>query len=732
MHRETDAGRRGLAFYLAELSERRVYLLLGFSSAEHYAEARMDMARRTARELIRAGRDLLELPVVDGAFCDGKLSWTKVRLLLRVVEPETEAGWVELAESVSARELERQVRRSRKGDIAGKRSGMGIGTITIRFTANLVVLAHARVEKAREKVAAILGEEVSDELLMDTLAGAFLETSSQGQDREGHGPFQIVASRNVAGEVEIETPDGLLPVDAATAEMMVCDAGVQAACDCKPPEPFPFGQDAPTPPALRRRVLARDGYQCRCCRNPVSLHAHHIHYRRNGGPTTASNLVALCQRCHTLVHEGLLVVRGVAPDKLEFLDRRGRDLQRWEPGVRRVVREQDTSVPLSASEPDLTIDRLPAHCDRAWWRRHEHLMEWNDRRGTLELHPGRPLPELPPERDEPAAVAGPDSRTLGADAAAREEIPHADPADRPDPSGPTLDQVIGQKRVVRALSAAVRAAQIEHRPVVHTLLHGPAGCGKTTLAQAIGRSLGVPTHVTSGPALTTPSALIGLLFGLEANDILFIDEIHGLPRLVGEILYEVMEGQSLSLPISQGVRGRTLTLRLPPVTIVGATTEQHLLASSLLTRFPLEETIERYTDDELAQIITLAGHRRGRLITEDAALILARASLGTPRRAKALLSRTCDLTTDLARARQPIDTHDAEESLAAAGIDSRGLGPDHQRALRQLRARNRPLGIGRLAALLGLSPKAFRATLEPELLRLGLVNTTPRGLVAAG
>jgi Holliday junction DNA helicase RuvB len=216
---------------------------------------------------------------------------------------------------------------------------------------------------------------------------------------------------------------------------------------------------------------------------------------------------------------------------------------------------------------------------------------------------------------------------------------------------------------------------------------------------------------------------VGLLFGLESHDVLFIDEIHALPRPVIETLYEVMDGQTLSLQVTEGIRGRALTMRLPPITVVGATTEPHRLPPPLLSRFPLEETVEPYSDEDLARIITRAANRRGRTMTEDAALILARAARGTPRRAKALLSRTCDVAGAC-----HLDAPQARAALDAAGIDPRGLGPEHRRALRHLR--DRPIGTARLAALLGLTTKAFRTLLEPDLLRMGLVTPTPRGLVA--
>ena len=204
---------------------------------------------------------------------------------------------------------------------------------------------------------------------------------------------------------------------------------------------------------------------------------------------------------------------------------------------------------------------------------------------------------------------------------------------------------------------------------------------------------------------------------------LFIDEIHALPRPVMETLYEVMEGQTLSLQIAEGVRARMITLQLPPITIVGATTEPQLLPPALVSRFPLEETVELYSEEELAQIVTLAATRFDKTISEEGARIIARASRGTPRIAKALLARA----RDVARACHLTEA-DARATLEAASLDARGLGPNHRRALDYLRGR--ALGSARLAGLLGLTPKAFRTLLEPDLLRMRLVVPTAQGLVA--
>ncbi|HMS17174.1 MAG TPA: Holliday junction branch migration DNA helicase RuvB, partial [Planctomycetota bacterium] len=168
----------------------------------------------------------------------------------------------------------------------------------------------------------------------------------------------------------------------------------------------------------------------------------------------------------------------------------------------------------------------------------------------------------------------------------------------------------------------------------------------------------------------------------------------------------------------------TITLQLPAITIVGATTEPHLLPPALVSRFPLEETVELYSEEELVQIVTLAATKFDKTISLDGARILARASKGTPRIAKALLARA----RDVARACH-LTAADARATLEAASLDARGLGPNHRRALDYLR--DRALGTVRLAGLLGLTAKAFRTLIEPDLLRMRLVVPTAQGLVPA-
>jgi hypothetical protein len=282
VHRESDVGQRALAFYLADMDCRRIYQLWGYSSASQFAEGRLDMARRTARELIRVGKGLRNLPILDQSFCDGELSWTKVRLLLRIVDEETELGWVAVASKLSVRELERRIVRSRKGDPADQQNAKAIAEVTFRVNAKVGALTLATLEKAREKAAALLGEEITDDALLATLAGAFLSTRQPGEDRIGNAVFHVSFTADSTGAVEVETQDGPVPLGPATAAMVICDAGVARACHSAPPKTVTFGQHVPTPDGHRRTVRARDRHRCSACRINVEIHLHHLRIRSQG------------------------------------------------------------------------------------------------------------------------------------------------------------------------------------------------------------------------------------------------------------------------------------------------------------------------------------------------------------------------------------------------------------------------------------------------------------------
>jgi Holliday junction DNA helicase RuvB len=242
--------------------------------------------------------------------------------------------------------------------------------------------------------------------------------------------------------------------------------------------------------------------------------------------------------------------------------------------------------------------------------------------------------------------------------------------------------------------------------------------------------MGAPIRETSGPMLSALPTLIGIVTCLARGAVLFLDEIHAIPRAIAEVLYEVMQEGTLSIPINCGIRGRTLKIRLAPFTVVGATTDPEALPGPLRSRFVLHEEVARYSESDLAAIAMRGAERDAIVLDEDAAQVIARASLGSARRALALEKQVRNEV--VARLRQRATAEDARETLRARGIDEDGLGPTHRRILEtaQSHGHGRPIGQDRLADLAGVGRRTFRDLLAPELIRAQRLRCTPRGLVA--
>ncbi|MCL4079211.1 Holliday junction branch migration DNA helicase RuvB [Coriobacteriia bacterium Es71-Z0120] len=291
----------------------------------------------------------------------------------------------------------------------------------------------------------------------------------------------------------------------------------------------------------------------------------------------------------------------------------------------------------------------------------------------------------------------------------------------------TLDEYLGQQTVKANLAVLIEAAKARNEPLDHVLLSGPPGLGKTTLAGVIANELGVTIRTTSGPAIERPGDLAAILTNLEERDVLFIDEIHRLNRVVEEVLYPAMEDFAIDIVIGKGPAARSLRLDLPRFTLVGATTRTGLLTSPLRDRFGMSFRLDYYTPDQLAAIVKRSAAILGVRVSEDGANEIARRSRGTPRLANRLLKRVRDYAQ--VRHDGAITEDVAAEALAFFEVDHVGLDKMDIAILHALTTtfRGRPVGLGTLAAAVGEEPGTLEDVYEPYLLQLGMIARTPKG-----
>ena len=294
----------------------------------------------------------------------------------------------------------------------------------------------------------------------------------------------------------------------------------------------------------------------------------------------------------------------------------------------------------------------------------------------------------------------------------------------------TLDEYVGQEKVKENLSVFINAAKIRGDALDHVLLHGPPGLGKTTLSCIIASELGVNLKITSGPAIEKAGDLASLLTTLERGDILFIDEIHRLPRQVEEVLYPAMEDFALDLMMGKGPAARSIRIPLKPFTLIGATTRAGQLSSPLRDRFGMLFRLELYTDEELAKIVTRSASILGAQITEGGAFEIARRSRGTPRIANRFLKRVRDFALVLGDGK--IDESIADRALRSLDVDELGLDAVDRRMLAAIIKHfgGGPVGLERLGAVIGEESVTLEDVYEPYLLQLGFLNRTPRGRMA--
>ncbi len=293
-----------------------------------------------------------------------------------------------------------------------------------------------------------------------------------------------------------------------------------------------------------------------------------------------------------------------------------------------------------------------------------------------------------------------------------------------------LVEYIGQHKIKENLGIALAAAKLREEPLDHILLHGPPGLGKTSLANVIANEMGAGFRSTSGPAIERPGDLVAILTNLEANAILFIDEIHRLNRLAEEFLYPAMEDREMDMVIGQGPSARTVKVPLQPFTLIGATTRPGLLTNPLRDRFGIVQSFEFYTEEDLARIITRSADILKVEIETSGACEIARRSRGTPRIANRLLKRVRDYAQ--VRADGIITSAVADASLLMQGVDNLGLDDFDRRLLRTIIEvfDGGPVGMETLAATLREERDTLEDVHEPYLMAMGFLNRTPRGRVA--
>ena len=294
----------------------------------------------------------------------------------------------------------------------------------------------------------------------------------------------------------------------------------------------------------------------------------------------------------------------------------------------------------------------------------------------------------------------------------------------------SLDEFVGQDKLKENLKIFIAAANQRKEPLDHLLFSGPPGLGKTTLAHIISNELMVSIKSTSGPMLERPGDLAAILTNLSERDILFIDEIHRLPRIVEEVLYPAMEDYQLDIIIGQGPNARTLKLNLPKFTLIGATTRTGLLTSPLRDRFGIVNRLSFYACDELEKIIMRSAAILKVSIEKDAAAEIAKRSRGTPRIANRLLKRIRDFAQVLGDGR--IDLAITRSSLVSLDVDERGLDDMDRKLLLTLidKFSGGPAGIDTIAASLREDRETIEDVYEPYLLQEGFLERTPRGRVA--